>query len=704
MATYTFLGGDSFDDPNNWYNVTAGKPDDGVPGPNDTIGGSTAEIPAAGETVANAEGSTSKPVEIAGGLTITGEGSDLWLLFGGNFSIGTIEGGYIVMSNDTTVTAGGVDLNQPNNTGLSLDGTSSLTVTGSVVAQGDNIDTSGTFDVDGGVSVTNATLEIDGGVATVGGALALNSGSYLDLYQGSATVGSLNVAGSTVQVGSSSGATLKVTGDATVSSGSLSVLAGSTLTVVKTLAVGSSGDGALTLTGSGATMTAGSMEVGGAGAGTLTVKDGASLTIAGELQIGADGSVPGSVNLADTGSTLSVGGNLVIDSGSLTVDEDSTLAVTGDLLIGDDDATGSSADVTASPAATSIAGSVILKLDNATLRDDCVIGDNAKGTLTLHSNSTLNANHHDVTLGSQKTGNGQLIVDGGDAELVNIKSLIVGESGAGTMLIENHGFVRASTLYDGSRSSQGTGKITVSRSSLDASSADVGIDASGWLTVQKNGEVFIGSDLYVGAEGHITVSSNSGIAVDNQVGPDGSVVIGDGGHVVLDCASGAYDANTVINGGALTLERTGAIATTKGISFHGAGLLLLFSSKVTLSNTISGFGSGDTIQLDGVTATKPSYSNGTLTLLNGTAPVETLNVAGSYKTSNFGLTETGGNAVVTFKPSKGSAASVQEQISSSALLSDSLGHYAPEAIGERGSAIGSATTNLWSVGHGPGGW
>ena len=50
MATYMFLGGDSFDDPNNWYNVTAGKPDDGVPGTHDTIGGATAEIPAAGET------------------------------------------------------------------------------------------------------------------------------------------------------------------------------------------------------------------------------------------------------------------------------------------------------------------------------------------------------------------------------------------------------------------------------------------------------------------------------------------------------------------------------------------------------------------------------------------------------------------------------------------------------------------------------
>ena len=143
MATYYFLGGDSFDNPSNWYNDTAGKPNDGVPGPNDTISGNTAQIPAAGETVAKAVGTTSDPVEISGDLTITGEGYDLWLLFGGNFSIGTIEGGYIVMSNHTAVTAGSVDLNERNNTGLSLDGTSSLTVTGSVVARDDDIDTSG---------------------------------------------------------------------------------------------------------------------------------------------------------------------------------------------------------------------------------------------------------------------------------------------------------------------------------------------------------------------------------------------------------------------------------------------------------------------------------------------------------------------------------------------------------------------------------
>ena len=57
---------------------------------------------------------------------------------------------------------------------------------------------------------------------------------------------------------------------------------------------------------------------------------------------------------------------------------------------------------------------------------------------------------------------------------------------------------------------------------------------------------------------------------------------------------------------------------------------------------------------------------------------------------------------MTFKPSKASAASVDEQIFNSALLSDTLAYHPLDAIGGRGSAIGSATPDLWSVGHGPG--
>ena len=70
--------------------------------------------------------------------------------------------------------------------------------------------------------------------------------------------------------------------------------------------------------------------------------------------------------------------------------------------------------------------------------------------------------------------------------------------------------------------------------------------------------------------------------------------------------------------------------------------------------------------------------------MDGTFPVESLYFSGSYTKSNFHLAEKAGNAVVTFNPSSGSAASAHEQIFNSALLSDSLGYHAPEAIGGRG--------------------
>ena len=120
--------------------------------------------------------------------------------------------------------------------------------------------------------------------------------------------------------------------------------------------------------------------------------------------------------------------------------------------------------------------------------------------------------------------------------------------------------------------------------------------------------VVFGTGLVVGRQGHVTVSSNSGIGVGSNGGAlDGFVTIGTGGAVTLNCVGGAYNANTKISGGTLYIKQSGAIAAVDGIDFPGAGTLEL-GIGVTLSNTISEFGSGDTIQLDGVTATKPKYS------------------------------------------------------------------------------------------------
>ena len=94
-----------------------------------------------------------------------------------------------------------------------------------------------------------------------------------------------------------------------------------------------------------------------------------------------------------------------------------TFDLKGSLIVGEDDAPASPADVTPSPAIRVLPPTFILDAGSQplTLDDDCFIGYDEKGTATIES--TLDANHWNVTLGNQKTGNGQLTVDGGGAKL-----------------------------------------------------------------------------------------------------------------------------------------------------------------------------------------------------------------------------------------------------------------------------------------------
>ena len=150
--------------------------------------------------------------------------------------------------------------------------------------------------------------------------------------------------------------------------------------------------------------------------------------------------------------------------------------MTGETLIGDSGGTASSAEVTSLPATVSTEGDVTLKADNNwTLRSSCVIGDNTKGKLTIDSGSTVNANNNNVTLGSQKTGNGTLTVNGDGAALKKIKSLQVGVDGTGTVLIENGGSLGTTgAAYVGVNASQGSlmvlggGVVGIDTASLSA--------------------------------------------------------------------------------------------------------------------------------------------------------------------------------------------------------------------------------------------
>ena len=87
-------------------------------------------------------------------------------------------------------------------------------------------------------------------------------------------------------------------------------------------------------------------------------------------------------------------------------------------------------------------------------------------------------------------------------------------------------------------------------------------------------------------------------------------------------------------GAALTLDGTVSIAQ---IAFLGQGNeTLRLGMPADLTSVFSGFGAGDTIDLEGLLATSLRFAHGVLTLYDGNAVLDTLHFAGA-SAAEFGL-------------------------------------------------------------------
>jgi hypothetical protein len=97
-------------------------------------------------------------------------------------------------------------------------------------------------------------------------------------------------------------------------------------------------------------------------------------------------------------------------------------------------------------------------------------------------------------------------------------------------------------------------------------------------------------------------------------------------------------AGSIINAG--LIESTGT--TGAAIILSGTGNTEIIEQKTgTIIGAIGGFLSGDTIDEAGLTITGERFSNNTLTLLNGTATIGTLNIDGFLNTAAFTLASNG---------------------------------------------------------------
>ena len=132
--------------------------------------------------------------------------------------------------------------------------------------------------------------------------------------------------------------------------------------------------------------------------------------------------------------------------------------------------------------------------------------------------------------------------------------------------------------------------------------------------------------------------------VGGAVSNTGAIVASSGTLALTGALSGVGGV-TVDTGAALRLALGAASGETIGMAAGGATLVL--DDLADTKATIAGFVTGDTIEVNGVSADDKSYSAGVLTLTAAGNDVGSLEISGNFFTSNFTLAPTGSGVVIT---------------------------------------------------------
>jgi hypothetical protein len=122
----------------------------------------------------------------------------------------------------------------------------------------------------------------------------------------------------------------------------------------------------------------------------------------------------------------------------------------------------------------------------------------------------------------------------------------------------------------------------------------------------------------------------------------------------LDAAGSLTFASNLTGSGSVTIDSgatvtTGASVAVASLVFAAGGAeQLILDAPTAVTSTLSGFGTGDTIDLVHLLANSASFANGTLSLLEGTSVVASLTLAGNYTSNNFTLASdnNGGTTIV----------------------------------------------------------
>ena len=528
---------------------------------------------------------------------------------GESFAVGAVtvsgSGGTLLVNG--TITVAGTSLpdgnlvvgkNQGDDATLVIGSTGRVIGAGTAALEiGSGLDASGTVMVNGGT--LGGIDGIDVGEAGLG---------QLDLNGGLVNAGTGDI-----EVGTQSGdfGLLAVNGGGTVAGGTLAVgsaasdgfveigFTGTGTVMAAAVTVGA--EGSITLGSPAALLsTSGALIVGAQGSGA-SLTDFGSVNVTGAVSIGAASGATGSVRV-EQGGTLEAGALLVGigGSGTLDVSFDGQVNLTG------------TGNVNVGAAA---GGSGTIEIDGGAGFDAdgyfSVGAANASGTLLVESGGTLTTGgasaFGDIDAsgsgGAAATVSGSWIVDG---------PIFVGNTGAGTLVVQAGGLVDAASLFGGVQST-GDGDISVTGTASaltltgalivgDASLADLSISSGATVTAQNvvlglstggagvidlagTGSVLDATNsLNIGSTGFGTLmmGANTTLAIA------GKLVIG--GNGMLQQSGGVLEAANLTNAGSVT--GGGGAAVNIGSTLLNDGVWVATLGDDTLDVGAPGGGGG----------------------------------------------------------------------------------------------------------------
>ncbi|MBO9579692.1 MAG: autotransporter-associated beta strand repeat-containing protein [Sphingobium sp.] len=561
-----------------------------------------------------------------GTVTITGAGStwvDTTLNIGvdGNGSLRIDSGGAVA----STVVTLGVDAGGSGSVTVSNGG--QWRPAGLAVGAGGT----GTVDV-AGSAVTSFYADIGretGGAGTVtltgGSSWTFANGSALNI--GNSGTGHLVVDGASTISGGNSGNI----GLGAGSIGDVTVIGGSSWTLVQNLMIGAAGTGSLTI-GSGSTVTSRFGEIGQAAGsdGTLTLTDGGRLkwTLAGmspffvgdagtgTLNIGAydlsgtAGFLPGNISAITTGTgSGTVNFNQTDDvvlvtpiEGSIAVNQRGTGTTT---LTGANSYTGGT-----------IVNRGMLVFDgggvspSGQVNSDIVVGSAGGDNGTLRIIGGAKVTDRFGSIGVAAGSIGTVTVSGTGSTWSNSSQLSVGVEGTGRLNIEDGGRIVSGSgggiaSIGSLAGSTGTVTVTGAGSSWKAQGLNVGTGGSGVLTIADGAMVDSGLSIIGAAQGGGTVA----VTGPGSTWTTNALYVGSGGKGDLTITNGGTVSslnNTYIGGaggpGTVTVTGSASSLTASGtlaIGWAGAGTLNIgaydlsdTAGTVTAASVVSGTGTG----------------------------------------------------------------------------------------------------------------